>query len=159
MIVSNIFREPHEGKDHFQLKKKICELVENRYSKRAAKIKLELQVWSEFNFPVVTTSLGPRAYIGDIVVIIVDSLIGGSGIEEVFNIEVDGFEGHTSRTEMKKNRVRDEALAKGVSFRDKIYPCPVKRILVGKYNDSLLANELDRFFRENRKGVFGFVSS
>lgn len=148
MIVSQTYRQPHEGKDHFELKIRIGRLLENVYSKQVEKSGYELQIWYEFNFPVIQTNLGPRAYIGDVVVFLVDPTIKArnKGVKALLNIECDGYEGHSSKTERNKNKVRDLALSKGVCIGDEILPCLTKRILVGKYDDSLLIKELDQLF-------------
>lgn len=141
-------RDPREGIDHFSVKKWIGELADIMFTSlffedgRCRNLGHNVRTRYEWQFGVLETCNGPRSYIGDIVTF----FYWDGKARALINIEIDGREGHSSKIELEKNKLRDVTISEGIILfpdSDKI-PCKVKRFRSDLYQktDSVSMNEL-----------------
>jgi hypothetical protein len=123
---------PGEGMDHYQTKVVVGQVVDQSIGPLVSEVGWKLLTMYEFPFIPLKLEdyqdFCDRCYVGDVVALLFRSkqhfrdahnkivLSSWSDLQKsaaiILNFEVDGTKGHSTTTEKKKNRIRDDELKK-----------------------------------------------
>ena len=159
-------RGHNEGSPHFETKLMVMDIADTELSIRAKELELYVATANEFPFIPMwihedENEKDPRGFIGDVVCLLYrdyrtfkaltnrNNLFTWDEIQNmadfIINYEIDGIEGHSSKSERAKNSTRDYELAKkGIM---------VKRIqsenIMGRFNyKGLIKKAIIDFYNE-----------
>lgn len=166
MIGNQVRRGEGEGNDHFSTKELIGMLADSAITSLAREIGYHLLTLYEFPFIPIRLPAEKyqdwcdRCYVGDVVCLfysdkreyknIKNNAYVYSNIEiqkaadHIINYEIDSEKGHSTPTEKKKNRIRDEELGKVGVYVHRIPACTKKERI--NLIDTLKEDEILKFY-------------